>query len=676
MNKIFDIHNDEIVLTEGYWATVEKNESKKLLYQWTILEEQNILNNFRICCKEKRGSFRGCNYNDAKLYKWIEAVSLHLGVAQKSFGNQENQSVLELLQEKLNESINLIIKAQTKEGYLYTYYQLVTTPKHYFKNLLLEKELYCLGCLIEAGIAHFKTTQEQLLIRCVYKAVAFLEERISLSKPIYAGDPKIEYALIQLYDLTGNQNYLNLASQMIQQRNYDKNFKKNLLKARFASKIFQLTHRSPLCQKEKQKTLFPQKLKKSIKPEEFYIINSSLKKRDFPFGNAIHYLQFRTAEIALLIRSKEKKLALPQIIEERKPFLLKEIDNLIRYHLYPNGVLGDFNKTKGFDLTVAENAKTIYGDSTTSALFVPLLKELFDLTENPLYPEIIEWIFSNTFPAAFSEDGKNYFFRQPLSWDSKDKNNSWKKIDSFFTDINIQMAKLPTLLYKEKQRDLYLLQLISNSISINRTATQIKVESNLPEGNTVEISIHNPLPQKFRLHIRIPAWAEGIEIFINGIKNDQPEIIIPSICEEWEPHFYNAHFLTIDMDEQQEEQSIKLIFSNTIRTIDEKSTDNMAIHKEIQPSGRKAFFRNSFLYYYEGAINPHMSKTAFTVNLNEPITLLEKEGELFLELTTTSMEKILLARWKNQPIYSNSHKEIWLPCKGGIGEWDYNPFSN
>ena len=81
------------------------------------------------------------------------------------------------LQARVDAFIDLIAAAQTADGYLFTYNQL-HFPGQRWINLQIEHELYCLGHLIEAGIAHQQATGSQRLLAICTRAGRFAGARL------------------------------------------------------------------------------------------------------------------------------------------------------------------------------------------------------------------------------------------------------------------------------------------------------------------------------------------------------------------------------------------------------------------------------------------------------------------------------------------------------------------
>lgn len=691
MNKVFDIKNQNIVIDSLFYTHLINLNSKRLIHQYNILEETGVLDNFRICLNQKHGYFKGSSYSDAKLYSWIEACSYYLS---KTKTNQSlNDEHTNQLQEKLYYAINLVAEAQKENGYLYTFYQITNATSRAFKYLTCEKELFCMGHLIQAAIATFYTISNQDMVKVAKKAACLIGEQIKKNPKFFSGYPKIEYAFIQLYDATKNSEYLNYATTMIYQRGYEKRKQAFSFSEYYRTLFFTLHHQiknNPKPKGNKKKSPYYYQSSRSSKYEELFNppikhhLQSRMARRSthfnigtfnksplYPTGDVSIFLNLKTAQIALINRLENTKedFEYKNIILEQKKKILDEIDFLLRYHLYPNAMLGEYPAIKALLPHNAANAKTIYGESTYSADLVGLLWELFLLTREAHYIEIIEWIFVNSLPASIGpNDYHHYFYRQPLRWSSKTGNNNWYKNHTIASKINSEIAKLNNYIYFEEENQLYLLQLFSNTIKMEHTATQIKVTSELPYNNHLLIQVEKPQNSKYQLAIRIPAWADGYILHINNKKVDQPEILMPFVSGQWEPTFYNASFLYIDLNDKS--TTIKIEFITSVRTIDEKKDLDYTTNEEsIETTNRKAFYKNCILYYYESALNEGVDFDKITIDLSKPITTKKIDTIEHLVATTTANESVILAPYMYQGKYLLSQKEIYIPTTGGIGDW-------
>ncbi len=181
----------------SFWAERQRFNREVLIPDgYRKLQAAGNFDNLRAAATG-RGRYRGRIYQDSDLYKWLEAVGWELRRAPSP-----------VLQRMADETVALIEAAQADDGYIDTPFQVQGLRR--WRNLADEHEIYCMGHLIEAGIAH-----PPLL--GVARRVADMLVR---EDPGYCGHPEAELALVALYRETGERAYLRLAEQMIDRRGH------------------------------------------------------------------------------------------------------------------------------------------------------------------------------------------------------------------------------------------------------------------------------------------------------------------------------------------------------------------------------------------------------------------------------------------------------------------------
>jgi len=218
-NKLSPVPFYQVDISDDFWSKKQEINRKVAIYhQYDQLEKDHHLENFRIAAGLKEGTQLGEYYFDSDVYKWLEAASYILHLHDD-----------EDLRKIVDEIANLIILAQTDDGYINTFYSTKFLEKK-FTNILFLHELYCGGHLIQAAIAHYEATGSRKLLE-VGEKFANLIVDIFLTKNTKEapGHQEIELALIELYRITENPNYLNLAKDFLDRRGKSANSKKYVI---------------------------------------------------------------------------------------------------------------------------------------------------------------------------------------------------------------------------------------------------------------------------------------------------------------------------------------------------------------------------------------------------------------------------------------------------------------
>lgn len=194
-----------VKMGEGFWTPrFRVNEEVSLPTLLELFEEKGIIDNFRRISGRKDVPRRGPLYTDSDVYKWLEAVAFVLQSKQHPALRQAAEAVMDE-----------IAAAQEPDGYINTFYSKENLAQRH-KNMRHGHELYCLGHLLQAGIAWRRATGDSKLLEVGVRMVEYLIRNFGPGKtPIFEGHPELELALIELYRATGARRYLDFAGYLL-----------------------------------------------------------------------------------------------------------------------------------------------------------------------------------------------------------------------------------------------------------------------------------------------------------------------------------------------------------------------------------------------------------------------------------------------------------------------------
>lgn len=200
---------DSVRWTEGFWAErCEQTRTVTLRRLWELAadpEAGHVLDNMRAAAGMGNKEFAGTNWQDAWLYKWIEAAAC----VYKETGDA-------WIGERMDEAIALIARAQEKDGYIAT--QITATGKPRFTDPR-EHEVYSMGHLLTAACIHKRMTGKDSLMDVALRCADFLSETLGVSvSPAYAHNPSAIMGLVEMYRETGAQKYLDCAKRIVDGR--------------------------------------------------------------------------------------------------------------------------------------------------------------------------------------------------------------------------------------------------------------------------------------------------------------------------------------------------------------------------------------------------------------------------------------------------------------------------
>src|SRR5215471_16890203 len=153
------------------------------------------------------GRFVGPPFHDTDLYKWLEAAGWQLAA-----GSQPE------LERRVAAAVELIAAAQGEDGYVDTFVQ-VAAPDRRWLDLDWGHEHYCAGHLIQAAVAVHRATGRRELLDVATRFADLLFRECGPGQPRRLdGHPEVETALVELYRLTGEARYLELAAHFLDSR--------------------------------------------------------------------------------------------------------------------------------------------------------------------------------------------------------------------------------------------------------------------------------------------------------------------------------------------------------------------------------------------------------------------------------------------------------------------------
>ena len=179
--RLHSIPPRAVTLGDGFWKKrFEVNVDTSIPTFLTLLNKIGVRDKLLGRKNKARGN------SDADLAKWVEAASFVLQ-------SQDNKK----LQVMLRGVVNDILISSADDGYLQTRYL-----KSMSANLATSNttgELYCLGRLIQAAIAHYRATKDPRLLNVLTPYVDAIIDLYGPNKqPCWSGHPEIEMALVNL----------------------------------------------------------------------------------------------------------------------------------------------------------------------------------------------------------------------------------------------------------------------------------------------------------------------------------------------------------------------------------------------------------------------------------------------------------------------------------------------
>lgn len=514
------VKSSQIKITDPFWQSkLELNSHVSIIHQWQMLEKWGSVDNFRYVAKIKEGFRKGYFYTDSDVHKWAEAASLVL---------LHNPNLPEL-QKYLTTYIEIIEKAQTEDGYLFTYNQF-HFPNRRWANLSIEHELYCMGHLIEAGIAHFKLISSSKLFLCAVKAANLIVKDFLKSKfKGTPGHPEIELALLKLYQITQNQDFFTMAQTFIEKRgktpffglklaiqNSDQSKRANIIKSQ------QDTIAEGISTEDEygfMETMNPEEQKKYLLRSLYQFLtgkyfqeNKGFLKRREPEGHAVRFGYFQTAIAKWVQYTNDTKT---------RAILEKSWRNMIEKHMYITGGLGAVPLVEGFGRAYELPNDFAYCETCAGIASIFWTWEMYLLFGKPVYLDVLELQLYNATLVGMGPEGKSYFYRNVLESSGEFHRKEWYKTPCCPSNISRLWEQIRKYIYSVSSREIFVNLFIGNTAELeipDLTSNRVKIsmENHLFDKKSVSISLNLETQQEFAINFRIPNWSQKVEINING----------------------------------------------------------------------------------------------------------------------------------------------------------------
>jgi len=157
------------------------------------------------------------------------------------------------------------------------------------------------------------------------------------------------------------------------------------------------------------------------------------------------------------------------------------------------------------------------GETCATAYQIRFYENLLRLTGKSEYGDLMERTIYNALFAAQSPDGRRIRYYTPMAG-----TREYFKDDTYCCPNNYRriISELPSMIYYKSQNDgiginLYTASSATTSLP-DGTSVDLKQETDYPNSGKVEITVSPSRSSSFPLMLRIPAWAKGATVTING----------------------------------------------------------------------------------------------------------------------------------------------------------------
>lgn len=613
--KFIDPQN--ISIRDEFWTPIlERNRLVTIPHSFYQCELTGRINNFAVAGGLSSGEFTGERYNDTDVYKTIE------GAANSLINHPD--SILEAYVDSL---IGIIAAAQEDDGYLFTARTASPTEpapgsgREKWIDIWVSHELYDAGHLYEAAVAYYQATDKKNLLDVAVKNADLVCDEFGWGKREAApGHQEIELGLIKLYEVTGDEKYLDQARFFLDVRGTPQDFVIHPEGTRFAiynNKIYLQQHIPILEQSE-------------------------------AVGHAVRatYMYTAMTDIARHLGSNEYLEKSQELWED-----------VVTRKLYLTGGVGAVGEGESFGEAFYLPNKEAYNETCAAIGNILWNQSLFWSTGFSKFYDVLELTLYNGFLSAISQDGNNFFYPNPLASEGNYTRSPWFGVACCPGNVCRLIPSVPRMIYAFTFNSVYVNLFIGSEVRIPLMDSDIilRQSTGYPWDGRVELTLEPEKPTKFALYIRIPSWLGNSPVYgdlysyIDSIENNV-DLTLNSKQIDYE--IINGY--AVIERKWKTDDKVNIQFPMPVRRV--------ISHEKVEANtGRMAVERGPFVYCLEEVDNGKVLNLQLNPDFRTEYTfdpdLLGGTGKIQLSDTKHSLTAIPYFLWANR---ESGEMEVWF----------------
>lgn len=467
-------------LADVFWAPrIETNRTASIPAAFQQCEATGRVDLFVRAAKALRGETLentnppGYPFDDTDVYKVIEGASYALSVTPDP-----------RLDAYVDGLIAKIAAAQEPDGYLYTTRTINPKQPHRWagpERWVLERddshELYNLGHMIEAAVAHHLATGKKTFLDVAIKAADLLVRTFGPGKrSTWPGHQITEMALVRLYRVTGNEQYLTLSKFLLDERGPGPD--------------------------AANPTAFPGGERANPRGLAYNQAQTKVVEQSEPVGHAVRatYMYSGMTDVAALTGDAKMRAAVKRIW-----------DHLVTSKLYITGGIGASGSGEAFGRPYELPNMTAYNETCASVGMDYWAHRLFLLEGDAQYIDVMERTLYNGLISGVSLDGRTFFYPNPLESIGQHARSPWFGVACCPGNITRFMASVPGYIYAQRDGVLYVNLFAAGSADVDLAGGAVKVTqaTRYPWDGAVKLTLSPARPRRFTVNVRIPGWARN-----------------------------------------------------------------------------------------------------------------------------------------------------------------------
>jgi DUF1680 family protein len=426
--------------------------------------------------------FYGFLFQDTDFSKWIEAVGYSL-----------TQHPDPELEKTADEAIDIVCAAQQDNGYLDTYY-IINDMSRIFTNLRDHHELYCLGHLVEGAVAYYLATGKDKLLNAAKRFADYVYSRFGKEEGKihgYPGHEIAEMALVRLYEVSGDEKYLELSRYFIDER---------------GTRPYYFDKEHP-----------GEEEKRGGKPGyHYHQAHVPVRQQDEAVGHAVRavYLYSGMADVARLTGDESLKQACRRLF-----------DNIVNKKMYITGGIGGTNIGEAFSFNYDLPNDLAYSETCAAIGLVFFARRMLQMDADSRYADVMERALYNTVLSGMALDGKSFFYVNPLEVNPKACHEDARKAhvkpvrQKWFgcaccpPNIARLVSSVAAYAYTESEDTLFMHLYVGGTVKKEYPEGSVvwEVDADIMDKSRVRVVCSEAAPEgtEGTIAIRIPDWCDS-----------------------------------------------------------------------------------------------------------------------------------------------------------------------
>lgn len=478
----------QVVVRDAFFAPRRATNTRvTLAHALDQLEQTGTLANFDRAAAGAKQGYQGFVFQDSDAYKALEAVAYALA-------DQRDPA----LERRLDAVIHRVAAAQQPDGYLNTSYTVEARGAR-FHNLRDDHELYCAGHLFEAAVAHFRATGKRTLLDVACRYADLLVRTFGPGDGQhrgYCGHPEVELALVALWRVTHDDNYLDLAQHFVTSRGQG---------------YFATEHQTP----------------KDRYDGSYWLDHQPVLAMRRSQGHAVRaaYLMCGAVDIAA---AKQDRALLDAVRTVYR--------NTVGKNQFVTGGIGPSAHNEGFTTDYDLPTESAYQESCASIALVMWAHRLLLVTRDPTYADAMERALYNAIPAGVQLDGTKFFYVNPLASRGGHHRKGWFGCACCPPNLARTFAAVGGYAYAHSDAALYVNLYVQGEVQVplERGRIALAVDTDYPWQGEVVLRVLAAPAEPFALVLRVPGWSEGATVAVGAAPPTPAEPGYTSLRRVWQ----------------------------------------------------------------------------------------------------------------------------------------------